>query len=569
MSRPSFDDDELRARCRKGTFKAVEPGWEPYLRQVRGPEGETLLHLAQGPGTVRVLLAAGLDPNARDRNGRTPLMWNHGAEDNRLLLASGADVHLVDSQGEGALAHQAGTLVGAVGYTRPDFAALDVLVAAGATPPTRDQAHEWIAQARSQVTSAGENGDCLEFARWVLRVIGSSAETEPVYVVKPRVPKTLLPPEPTLAELAEFADSDDEATREAVYQHPQRPVERIALLERAGAYPEPAVRPGETWFDWSGGKVGGTPAVTTRPAIALDPNLPFADFAFLLERGEFARTLVARHPATPPAVLGRLVRDDPSTAVRIAAAGNPGLPTDAMAAVVEAETEPTLVLHLLRHPAFPKELQARLAGSPLSKVRTAMARQTQEASLLERLAGDVALSVVVAVAASAFTSPAVLERLAAHPDKPVREGVACNPHTPLDSLEKLAATSDTNMAMIMANSPRLTEAIFKKLWPSPHVMGRVVVNEHAPESVLVQASERVRNSHDAYLKVSVAASPRCPVQELEHYARDPVFQVRAAVANNPKTPAALLAALATDVHASVRALAAKNPNCPRESPPRP
>ena len=496
-------------------------------------------------------------------------MWNHDAEGNRLLLAAGADLHLVDNQGHTVLEHQAGTLIGAVGYVCPDLAALDVLIAAGAPPPTRAEAHAWITGANSQVCAAGEASDSRQFAQWVLKAMGSSVETEPVYVVTPPVPRTLLPPQPSPAELIEFADSEDEATREAVYQHPHRPAERITLLERVGAYPKPAVRPGETWFDWYGGTVGGTPAVTLRPAIALDSSLPFADFAFLLERGVFARSLVARHPATPPDVLARLVRLDPSSAVRTAAADHPALPPESMAAVVDAETEPAVLLHLLQHPAFPRALQELLTVNPLAQVRTALARHTREASVLEGLAGDASLPVAVAVAGSAFTSPAVLERLARHSQAPVREGVARNPHTPPSALEILSRGADMNMSIILANSPRLTESIFFGLQSSPLVMRQVVTNEHAPESACVRASERVRQSHDMQAKVVVAASPRCPLGDLEHYARDPAYHVRAAVARNPKTPAALLAVLAADAQDSVRTAAAKHPNCPSPSPPRP
>lgn len=103
----SRTDDELMAQCRRGTFTAAESGTEAHLRRVRGKHGEGLLHMAEKADTVRALLKAGLDPNARDGRGRTPLMGPKTAESNRLLLAAGANARLTDDQGRAALWHQA------------------------------------------------------------------------------------------------------------------------------------------------------------------------------------------------------------------------------------------------------------------------------------------------------------------------------------------------------------------------------------------------------------------------------------------------------------------------------
>lgn len=167
-------DDELLAQCRQGTFTAAEPGTEACLREVRGKHGEGLLHVAEKADTVRALLKAGLDPNARDGRGRTPLMGPKTAESNRLLLAAGADVRLTDDQGRTALWHQATPPDSAViGYSTPDFAALDVLVAAGVALPTPAEAAQWVAWAETLVSAAIEAGACAAFKKWVGRLLAS------------------------------------------------------------------------------------------------------------------------------------------------------------------------------------------------------------------------------------------------------------------------------------------------------------------------------------------------------------------------------------------------------------
>ena len=90
----------------------------------RSPHGETPLHVAGIKGdldTIRILLKAGADPNARTAGGQylkmTPLAWyvygNH-LEGVNALLDAGADVNARNSKGETALDM-------AIGVGRPEF----------------------------------------------------------------------------------------------------------------------------------------------------------------------------------------------------------------------------------------------------------------------------------------------------------------------------------------------------------------------------------------------------------------------------------------------------------------
>lgn len=128
------------------------------------------LHSSRDPEDLRQLLQAGADANGRNDNGQTPLMNWRSAEENRILLAGGADPNARDRAGQSVLDHQSGYTCSAIGYCAPDFAALDVLLEAGATPPTVDQGERWIESARGAVTAACEHNDAVRFEEWVRRV---------------------------------------------------------------------------------------------------------------------------------------------------------------------------------------------------------------------------------------------------------------------------------------------------------------------------------------------------------------------------------------------------------------
>jgi hypothetical protein len=76
----------------------LESGLDP---DARDRDGRTLLMATRDPALTRVLLAAGADPNARQRGGYTVLMSSTDKEPEviQLLLEGGADVHAVDEAG--------------------------------------------------------------------------------------------------------------------------------------------------------------------------------------------------------------------------------------------------------------------------------------------------------------------------------------------------------------------------------------------------------------------------------------------------------------------------------------
>lgn len=129
---------------------------------MRDRDGQTPLHQATTAAKVEELLIAGLDPHARDAKGRTPLLTHKDAGAIRLLIAAGADLHAKDGRGRGILelhANSPDDLV--VGYSAPDFEALDLLLALGVPPPTKTEAAQWSKWAHALVSAALEHADAV------------------------------------------------------------------------------------------------------------------------------------------------------------------------------------------------------------------------------------------------------------------------------------------------------------------------------------------------------------------------------------------------------------------------
>lgn len=170
-------DLQLLERFAYATIERIDVTEAPHLRAARSRQNETLLHIASNGATVRALLAAGLDPHARDDRGRTPLLHHHDAEGNRSLLEAGADIHAVSADGHGALYWQANPPPAVVaGYGAPDFDALEVLLAAGAKRPSHDDARQWIEWAHGLVSHGSEHNQARIFEAWLQRLLGTEGE---------------------------------------------------------------------------------------------------------------------------------------------------------------------------------------------------------------------------------------------------------------------------------------------------------------------------------------------------------------------------------------------------------
>jgi ankyrin repeat protein len=104
----------LKRACYVGRHKVLgvllEAGADPTRHPpIRNPyEDSSLLMIADHPAAIRMLLAAGMDVDARDEQGQTALMahsYDGDAEAVATLLELGADTTLIDAGGSSALHH--------------------------------------------------------------------------------------------------------------------------------------------------------------------------------------------------------------------------------------------------------------------------------------------------------------------------------------------------------------------------------------------------------------------------------------------------------------------------------
>lgn len=93
------------------------------------------------------------------------MQFGISAEMNQAWIDAGATVDAVDNRGYGVLYHQC--LAPCIGYVKPDFSALQVLLDAGAPRPSLETAEHWKEEARSMVTAAIENNQAIEFCEWL------------------------------------------------------------------------------------------------------------------------------------------------------------------------------------------------------------------------------------------------------------------------------------------------------------------------------------------------------------------------------------------------------------------
>lgn len=159
----------IRSLLFYGGLKQVPEGLLDYVRNWRSPSGETLLHDPASNRAVAVLLEAGLDPGARDNQGRTPLMvYERTALANRTLIEAGSSLDAVCNKGHTVVWHQIAPLGG--GYGGPDYSGVEALFAAGLPPPTPVEAEVLKQMAREDVTAAAEYSASVTFARWLDQV---------------------------------------------------------------------------------------------------------------------------------------------------------------------------------------------------------------------------------------------------------------------------------------------------------------------------------------------------------------------------------------------------------------
>ncbi|MCX5380032.1 hypothetical protein [Streptomyces sp. NBC_00091] len=346
-----------------------------------------------------------------------------------------------------------------------------------------------------------------------------------------------------------------------------RPAAAIALLEEGRGLPQwPCL-------------LAACPDAALRAKLAACPGLPPEVTAVLAADPELDVVTELALFATPnPTVAARLAAH-PHAEVRRAAAANPGLPPDLLAALLTGEglppaasclvcdREPTPFVHdpycprtdcdlrggaacdgshrstehdtrwaALENPATPAEAVALFTADPSSSLRQAVAARTGlPGEVYARLARDPVPGVRWAVAGNPSIDEALIRELATGRDPEVLRGLARHPRLPLDVLSGLAGGLRAGAEPL----PRIAAA------PATEV-----------EELAASAQPGVR--------MLVAQRRDLPPGVRDALAADPDEKVVGAVAAHPGLAPGLLRAMVARHGVRIHAQVAANPDVPAD-----
>lgn len=154
------------AQCQDGSLDQVPKDLLDIMRSWRDLRGNTLLHISQSPKTLKALVYAGLDPNARNKAGLTPLMiYPRDVECLGILITAGANPNLKTPSGHSALRLQA--ISEGCGFVGPDYKSLQYLIDEGAKPPTPAEVMAWGLDAQKMVSSGLESALAHGLIEWL------------------------------------------------------------------------------------------------------------------------------------------------------------------------------------------------------------------------------------------------------------------------------------------------------------------------------------------------------------------------------------------------------------------
>jgi hypothetical protein len=253
-----------------------------------------------------------------------------------------------------------------------------------------------------------------------------------------------------------------------------------------------------------------------------DPDVPAEVLNRLSLGSDWAKRLVAAHPATPEPILEELSRHQDWNLRRLVAL-NPALPGPALT-------------HLLTDPD--------------ADVRQAVARYPRlQLAQLERLAQDDHLEVRRLCIQHPQVTPQILAYLALDEDENVRQAVLDHPQTPKEAMEQLRQVERLDATL----EPAFLAGLAQR---GPWAKKLAALNPSTSSEVL---SELVADT-DWQVRQALAKNPAAPVETLAQLLSDSDRDVRQAVAEHPQTPPEVLGKLLLDGDQNVRRSAAANPS---------
>ncbi len=311
-------------------------------------------------------------------------------------------------------------------------------------------------------------------------------------------------------------------------------------------------------------------------ALAANANTP-ADVLIALSKDEHVsvRCEVAEHQATPPVILKHVLMHDGDWRVRYAALQNPHMPADALQSLAnedeyraksEAASMRTLVA---RNPHTPLSLLWKMEKDARTFLMMLAKNPQAPAELLQRLAADPDANVRIAAAENPDLPQVMLKSMLDDPHMLVRSAVARHPRATYDMLATLAEDAVPYVCRAVARNPRAPSDIRVKaalqqandangelsfkfwMW----LRSRPEMTAELSDTMLTRYAGRW-NAYEPWLsKLTLLASPFCPLDLLETQSTAGDWTFRYAVARNPRATPEILLALADDGHRLVRAAA--------------
>ncbi|MEW6754897.1 MAG: hypothetical protein AB1505_28530 [Candidatus Latescibacterota bacterium] len=165
--------------------------------------------------------------------------------------------------------------------------------------------------------------------------------------------------------------------------------------------------------------------------------------------------------------IARQLAADPHALVRLALAGNTGLPPETYDLLAQ-DTDPVIRGKLAANANVGETALRQLAEDGVPAVQlAALQHRSTPADVLEASSADPRSAVRLAVCQNANTPPSVLEKLAGDPDVGVRRAVAAHPATPVQALRRMALDSQVDVVVAVANHPGADRALLIDLVDDP------------------------------------------------------------------------------------------------------
>lgn len=232
-----------------------------------------------------------------------------------------------------------------------------------------------------------------------------------------------------------------------------------------------------------------------------------------------------------------------------------------------------LRLALAANPLMPPDALATLANDPAPAIRLAVAQNPAaeldvRRSLLHGLVAEKDVATRLSIARSTATAPEDLETLSGDGDVETLCAVASNPVTPSSLraavLEALSNCGESSGELLVARSPDAPKHLFPALLKSTDQQILIAISENigVPDSVRSAALEKLTDSDDPNVKLSVAKNRLTPPAVLDSLSKASDPKLLGVIAENPATPSETLGCLAQSKDWFVRCGVAGNPSAP-------